>query len=151
MKFLFVLILFPIFNSCKTNETFFGKWKVISASILITSDLEDKIQLMNSCQNQSVYIFPPETKIDIECIFNKKIKETYIDKEVSYSILKLTDEYGSKFNSQLNLNDNSTQLFKILKLKISYLDNTKDSCDFIIIDEKKAALFFNPYLLILKK
>lgn len=135
-----------LFSNCQKNKLDTSKYKFISSQILVTSDTEDKIQLLNSCKNATIYIYEDTVQLNAKCLFNETIKDKiesteYVDSiKISNSYLNLSSRYLFK----------SSIKYKKINLLFKFKDSAEDSLS-IIFDKEKLLVIYEPYLLEFQK
>ncbi|MGC4102987.1 hypothetical protein [Ferruginibacter sp.] len=145
MKRLYAITILFLLTACKhTIER--AEYRFINSQILVTSDTEDKIELLNNCKDARIYCSADSIEMDVECLFEKPVQSKITTIENVDSVY-LARQYAL-LTSRIELPGNTT--YK--KMNVTFITGAseKDSLT-LLCTKNKLLLLYEPYLLTFQK
>jgi hypothetical protein len=144
-------IPFIFFFLCCKQEQKFEKWKIISTSILLTSDPEDKEDLYKRCKGKDILISKDSLFFNNDCLFEQQIKGelTSYKKTTYHSLCSYFN--NDKLKALLAIKGKISKYYFLNTVKFKLTDGSIDSCSLILNELKsRMFIFYDPYVLTLE-
>jgi hypothetical protein len=139
--------------SCKKDSSIEGTWVISKTGILLTSMVDEKAQLSNSCINKKVQFEKSKIIFDTTCIFFSDIM----------LLTKIEKNKGALSNSGINNIDRLTaEIFGVdtkvnLDDILTYSVEKKDRNSvlsklyLLVLNDKEIVLIDDPYFIVMKR
>ncbi len=139
LKIYFFCLL--ILVGCYENHVIIYVFK--GSQIFVTSDKEDKLQLLNDCKNSKLYLYNDSIKIDAKCLFKDVVSANIISSSnVNSSYL---DSAYTLFTQRYGLQKQGT--FKLLKCSTLIHSDISETFDVVFIDDKRLVVVYDVFAL----